>query len=377
MKYMGSKKAMLENGLGVLIREEARSRSRVVDLFSGSGSVAWFAAQNLDIPVLATDLQLYAAHLARAVVGRTKAEGGLAIEAEWLCRARSRLLQSSSYLLALDMEDKQRSVAAWVSRSRALCASVRGSGPIWRAYGGYYFSPSQAAIFDTLLRVLPRKGAKRWICQAALLVAASRCAASPGHTAQPFSSSESSAPFLLEAWKKDPLVAVAKSIRDLSRRFAKRQGSARVASALRMAHALNDGDLVFLDPPYSGVHYSRFYHVLETIARRGCGRVEGTGRYPVLSERPSSHFSQKSLAQSALDKLLRSLALRRCAAILTFPVHDCSNGLSGKIVEQIARESFVVSRRLVETRFSTLGGNGRNRGARKRVGELILVLRPK
>ena len=72
MKYMGSKRAMLRNGLGEMLLREAKGKSRVVDLFSGSGSVSWFTAQRLDRPVLAVDLQRYSAVLARAVIGRTE-----------------------------------------------------------------------------------------------------------------------------------------------------------------------------------------------------------------------------------------------------------------------------------------------------------------
>jgi adenine-specific DNA methylase len=71
MKYMGSKRAMLAGGLGDIIERNVRDAGRFVDLFTGSGSVACFVAENFDVPVLATDLQDYATALARSVVGRS------------------------------------------------------------------------------------------------------------------------------------------------------------------------------------------------------------------------------------------------------------------------------------------------------------------
>ena len=44
MKYMGSKRTMLLNGLGTLLKAEMPKHDRVVDLFCGAGSVSWFAA---------------------------------------------------------------------------------------------------------------------------------------------------------------------------------------------------------------------------------------------------------------------------------------------------------------------------------------------
>jgi adenine-specific DNA-methyltransferase len=131
-----------------------------------------------------------------------------------------------------------------------------------------------------------------------------------------------------------------------------------------------------LDPPYSGVHYSRFYHVLETVARGTRGKIDGVGRYPPPSERPKSEFSLKSKSENALDKLLLKLAERDVRTILTFPEEETSNGLSGSAVEGIANKYFKSSKIVVNGRFSTLGGNLRNRKARIPAYEIILTLTP-
>ena len=70
-------------------------------------------------------------------------------------------------------------------------------------------------------------------------------------------------------------------------------------------------------------------------------------------------------------------------AVLTFPDHICSNGLSGKIIREIAGKHFKVDEKIVESRFSTLGGTDRlsktgiKRAPRQNANELILLLRPK
>jgi hypothetical protein len=143
------------------------------------------------------------------------------------------------------------------------------------------------------------------------------------------------------------------------------------------------GDLVFIDPPYSGVQYSRFYHVLETVATGYNGPFTGVGRYPRESVRPKSDFSLVSKAKGALEGLFSAISSRGAAAIVTFPEHECSNGLSGKTVTGIARKYFRVSRTAVSSRFSSLGGTsgessaGSERAARVSANELILHLEPK
>ena len=72
MKYMGSKKFMLKNGLGKLIRENIKHCDRFVDPFCGSGAVVFFVAKDFAKPILAADLQQYSTVLARSVIGKEK-----------------------------------------------------------------------------------------------------------------------------------------------------------------------------------------------------------------------------------------------------------------------------------------------------------------
>ena len=146
MKFMGSKRAMLQNGLGELIRVHAASKERVVDLFSGSASVSWFAAEGLGKAVLAVDLQHFAATLARSVIARTAPLKARELESRWIAPVQDRLMGMPSWISGSELDASRPNAGSWAKRARELCASSAGSGPIWRAYGGYYFSPSQAVI---------------------------------------------------------------------------------------------------------------------------------------------------------------------------------------------------------------------------------------
>jgi hypothetical protein len=150
-----------------------------------------------------------------------------------------------------------------------------------------------------------------------------------------------------------------------------------VAEAIRAAATLQPTDLVIVDPPYSSVQYSRFYHVLETLARGYSISAEGVGRYPPHADRPQSDFSKKSRSQDALIELLQTLARVSAQVIFTFPEGKCSNGLSGATVVETARAWFDVEQETVNGQFSTLGGNNSRRDSRKDSAELILFMKPK
>lgn len=377
MKYMGSKRVMLQNGLGDILASEGRSASRVVDLFCGSGSVSWFAATELGVPVLACDLQRFATTLAGAVIERTGVIEMESIETRWLARAKRVRFRLAGWGEARDLDESNLRTEALQRRARQLCSGPLGGARhlIWQRYGGHYFSPKQALTFDAMRRALPEDRELRTSCLAAMVIAASQCAASPGHTAQPFKATGGAAKYLREAWARDPFVLVGRAARRLGALHAMRPGVAKEADANEVASTLRETDLVFVDPPYSGVQYSRFYHVLETVARGDCGPVDGVGRYPPPPERPNSRYSRVGRSKQAMRELLETLAGRGCTVVVTFPEEECSNGLSGGEIEDMAERVFRVEARTVTSRFSTLGGNRTNRSARKMTEELILVLK--
>jgi adenine-specific DNA-methyltransferase len=375
MKYMGSKRAMLQNGLGEVLTQEIAEAGRFVDLFAGSSAVAVHVAQNHAVPVLAFDLQSYSAVLAGAVITRRRKLDWQTAWQDWQQRARLRVRQRR-------VPGAPVVTRAVVEELRRWCCTQTGLS-ITRAYGGHYFSAKQAVCLDALRSTLPRNKSKRTVALAALIQAGSECAAAPGHTAQPFQPTRTAKQYIQEAWGIDIIERTGQLFASLADQVAQRVGRASVRDANDAARGLREGDLAFIDPPYSDVHYSRFYHVLETIARGASGEVFGTGRYPSQELRPTSRYSLKSQSAAALESLLETVAARGAKAILTFPDHECSNGLSGRAVREIAKRHFRFREQFVVSRFSTLGGTGDDRddeggrAARQPANELILVLEPR
>ena len=371
MKYMGSKRGLIDNGLGDILLGEAANGAQFVDLFAGTGRVAWHVAEAIDVPVLAADLQYYSVVLAGAVIGRDHVINEAQVVERWLDPVENALRRG-----ALDNVGTLVTTKHAVMEARDLCSSQPG-GPVWTSYGGHYFSPNQAATLDMLRAEVPEEDeCLARFCTALLVMAASRCAAAPGHTAQPFQPTEAALPYISGSWQRDPMAIIKHLVPSLAQRHARQKGTSMVADANDLAEELNDGDVVFVDPPYSSVHYSRFYHVLETVARGKCGPVSGVGRYPPISERPSSAYSIKSQALSAMLGLLERLSINGCLVILTFPSGRASNGMHGRELIEYARRWFDVTESVVTSEFSTLGGNGRNRRSRRSVGELVAVMRP-
>ncbi len=372
---MGSKRWMLSNGLGRLLVQHAESSERFIDLFSGTAAVSWHVAQHTNVPVLAVDLQTYSSVLARSVIGRTQPLDGPQIAEEWIAEANEFRLRDDLWLEACEF-DPQLLSAEDVFSARKLCS--RSTDLVTGAYGGYYFSPKQAMSADALIKALPKLEPTRSACLATLIWSLTRCVAAPGHTAQPFQPTESALPFIRDSWSKDLFFVCRNVLPEIANQFAGVAGLAIVGDAVTVASSeAGSGDLVFLDPPYSAAQYSRFYHVLETVARGSCGPVSGNGRYPPADERPKSSFSLVTQANREMTELLSLLGRSGCRVIMTFPQHGCSNGIAGENLITIAREWFAVDVTSVRSKHSTLGGNNTGRASRQTGVELIMSMRPK
>lgn len=389
MKYMGNKGKMLPI-LGEILLEYGVNAGQIADPFCGSAAVSWHLAENSDKTIISGDMQSFAVARASAVIERTRILDPSSMLAAWFKRAKATVDSVASHFpnnlrsIEPSLTDPSK-IKDVVNQSRKFCHDVlpvvfsnfKGKWPISKAYGGYYYSPTQALIFDALRQSLPRKSDDRKVALAALIEAVSRAAAAPGHTAQPFQPTESSAKYIIEAWSRNPWELVRTSSADISARSAHTIGRGVVGDYSETISYLREGDLVFADPPYSGVHYSRFYHALETITRGTEFEPEGRGRYPSIADRPSSAFSKKTESKDAAKNLLLVCSRKKVTLILTFPTLGASNGLTASDFIDTGKSLFSkVRSEEIRSDFSTLGGNKKHRDARQICNESILCFVP-
>jgi adenine-specific DNA methylase len=386
---MGHKGKMLPI-LSEILTNESKNSKRIADPFCGSGVVSWHLAENFDKIIIAGDLQSYAAIRAASVITRTtKIEHHSILIKSWFNEANKLSNAIFDYfpnhIKSIDPSlNDHTQIKNVVFRSRKFTQEIlpdifRKLGGKWaisKAYGGYYYSPYQSIIFDSLRQTLPKDESFRLVALSALIDAASRCSASPGHTAQPFQPTEKAAKYIMDAWKRDVYKYVEKSIYEISEKYSKNIGESITGDYALTIDKLSEGDLVFADPPYSGVHYSRFYHVLETLALGKEFTVSGQGRYPDQIYRPVSTFSRKTESSNAADDFLKKCSDKNVNVVLTFPENKSSNGLSAKDFMNIGKKYFSkIEYENFESEFSTLGGNSIHRESRVKSSESIVIFR--
>ena len=128
--------------------------------------------------------------------------------------------------------------------------------------------------------------------------------------------------------------------------------------------------IVYADPPYTSDHYSRYYHLYETLLLYDYPPSEATGRY--RPDRFFSRYSIKTEVETAMGCLIEDCAKIGSRLVLSYPerglLPDSQNVITALIRKHFGSACSVV--RLDHFHSSLGGSNGKDK---YRVKELIFT----
>jgi hypothetical protein len=207
---------------------------------------------------------------------------------------------------------------------------------IFRLYGGLFFSYKQAAEFDALLAVAHGSDNRDFFL-AAIISTASEVVNTVGkHFAQPIrprSSDGKPKRHLVAKILRDREIDVLSVFSVWLNRYRSLPKATRKHSVIRAdyADALATLDrkvsAVYADPPYTRDHYSRFYHVLETMCIWDDPGVSTTriradtatlSRGMYRADRHQSPFCIRSQAPGAFETLFRAVRGLNSPLVLSY-----------------------------------------------------------
>ncbi len=134
-----------------------------------------------------------------------------------------------------------------------------------------------------------------------------------------------------------------------------------------------NGTLVYADPPYVFVHYSRFYHALETLVLYDYPEIKYKGRY--RTERHQSPFCKRTEVRWAFEKLFSKVASKKCKLILSY----CNTGMITledilAIAHRELKGEYEITTREIDYLHSTMGRiNDKSRD----VKEYLIIATPR
>jgi adenine-specific DNA-methyltransferase len=383
LRYMGTKRTLAPI-VGKAVLSVGVEASLTADLFSGMGSVASALASRR--PVLTNDylrfttafatarFKDYRRRPAKAVVAslmRPYLTATMDLEKRFARqrRAERRALEGGRGPLEAFMKEARHAGNSQHWRRQAETASgakgVDGHCLVTLYFAAGYFSYQQAVRLDALRCAID--GARfshpleREWALAAWIAAAGAVINAPGHAAQFLKpTSDGAAARIARTWRRDPWEAFVdklSALQPVGTRAWRRRNMVKNEEALELVE--NDGlgevGVVYADPPYTKDHYSRYYHVYETLYLYDYPSCTGAGRY--RGDRPSTGFSLVTRVEDEFRRLFGALAAREKPLVLSYP----SDGLlwkAGVDVEELIREYFVLTEHTrVEAQHSTLGAS--------------------
>ncbi len=120
------------------------------------------------------------------------------------------------------------------------------------------------------------------------------------------------------------------------------------------ANATARPSVVYADPPYSRAQYSRYYHVLETLAAYDYPPSSGAGRY--RPERYQTPFSHRARVAAAFDKLAGTVAELGASLVLSYPTNGILYDAGGDPLSVLSRHWRSVKVAAESRSHSTMGG---------------------
>lgn len=375
--YLGSKLRVLRE-ITTAIDEVAPSGGAVLDLFAGSGTVAMeLSRQRL---VYASDIQEYSRVICSALLAPNLPAEHLVATFEARLMERESFRRQLADAIAPAAEYEEAAIrAALLGDPETVCdlldhgsllalelgAEVPAASPVikpltevlrrlqklrlagssaltaLRYFGGAYFSYAQAAELDNLAHVIASFESKhRDTLLAALLSTASDVVNTVGKQfAQPIRPrSKNGAPkhHLLTKITRDRAVSPDEIYLRWLRRYTSLTPAACQGTVIRADYldALDRSRgsiaVVYADPPYTRDHYSRYYHVLETLALRDNPKIAANpgathgelSRGLYREDRHQSPFCIKSKANGAFRALISKTASQGASLVMSYSPFD-------------------------------------------------------
>lgn len=382
IKYMGSKRNILDFVIEAI--NDTYKEGNLCDLFAGTSILS--GALGKLIPMHSNDIQEYSAILAQTYLSNY----------EWEKHPSNILdeITDKAYMHVKFSKEKYSDLAFSYSEEMIVKEFIElekqqqnlikfnfdklSHHLFIKYYSGTYWSYQQCLWIDAFRKVADdyKNTPIFYLILSSLMYAMSYNSQSTGHYAQYRDATSLSS-------KTDILIYRQKEILPyFISKFKQLQGHLgenilpHLVTSLNYAECLNKiepNSLVYADPPYAFVHYSRFYHVLETLVKYDYPIVDYKGRYRI--DRHQSPFCKKTEVKPAFDAIFSKISDKNASLILSY---SNTGMISLNEILEIAcknlNDNYDVSTKEVAYKHSTMG---RKNDKNKDVQEYLIIAKYK
>lgn len=324
LKYMGSKREIISFVVEAIKSLKVES-NWVCDLFAGTGIVSGSLKSCYNVH--ANDIQSYSAILSNTYLLNLKDTIRPGKIEEIKLKANSFV---DSFIMSypelnfdyenanglkefIKLEEKQKSL---IDVDFKL-----GFHLFAKNYSGTYWSYNQCVWIDSLRATAEYyKGKPEYYAiLSSLIFAMSYASQSTGHYAQFRDTTADNMLDILSYRKRDIWAYFERKFKELTLSLngnASKEYKITTLDYLDCLRIIEEGAIVYADPPYQSVHYSRFYHALETLVKYDYPKLLHKGRY--RDDRHQSPFCKKTTVNQAFAALFSMIKEKRAHLALSY-----------------------------------------------------------
>lgn len=381
IKYMGSKSSLIDY-LSTTIRDLYEGET-ICDLFAGSATLS--GALGGSVRMISNDIQEYSSVLARTYLSNYASIDLHRILEEITSSAAEKVdsftRSHPQYQFDYSNADNLKSFQDLELRQQKLIDYDFHEQPFHlftKYYSGTYWSYEQCVWIDAIRAVAEEYKAEIVYdtILSCLMFAMAYNAQSTGHYAQYRDPTDMKSMTDIAIYRNKEILPY------FTRKFKEICEWGSVVTENHIVTTLDYKDcldeisektIIYADPPYAFVHYSRFYHALETLVKYDYPEVLYKGRYRV--DRHQSPFCKRSEVNDAFIKLFRKTARTESKLVLSY---SNTGMISLEKIVNLAKESFGskydISYKAVDYTHSTMG---RKKDKSRDVKEFLVIAKPK
>ena len=324
MKYMGSKRELLDFIISSINDLDIES-NWFCDLFSGTSVVGCSLKDEYNVQI--NDIQIYTSIFANTYLPNINK----LINSTELEKIKDRVLfyVDEFYRKYPDLifdynsiDNYEKLTKLEIQQQNLIYSNFEiGFHLFVKYYSGTYWSYTQCVWIDSIRAVAEEYKGKSdyYIILSSLIYAMSYTSQSTGHFAQFRDVTESNMHNLMLYRIRDIWTYFEKKFLEILNMVdveATNRYTITTLDYLDCLRLIERNTIVYADPPYSSVHYSRFYHAIETLIRYDYPNVKYKGRY--REDRHQSPFGKKTEVKNAFGKLFKGVKNKNSHLILSY-----------------------------------------------------------
>ena len=382
---MGSKRNILDFVIDTIQEIDPSGEKRLYDIFAGS-SVVGGAFRNIR-PVTSNDIQKYS-----SVIGKIYLQNydwskyNVDVVEQLLSRSlkEAKRVKSSINMPLIDYKsdvDLPNLLKVENQHKSLLNRKYKDFDHLFlTTFSGTYWSIQQCIDIDAIMSVARKSSYPddtfSNLVLGSLMFSMAYCSQSTGHYAQYRDITEENVDDILIYRKKSIFKLFKQKLNTLIDYYSGENNSVFSHETTNLDYIdsvklSRQNSIIYADPPYQFVHYSRFYHALETLVKYDYPEVRYKGRY--RTDRHQSPFCIRTKVGDAFKVLFAEVAAKKSTLVLSYS----DNGMiSLEDLLQLSKDidcAYSTSIKEIDYLHSTMG---RQKDKYRSVKEILLIYKP-